>query len=94
MLILEGARLAKNKDTGELEVQYPTLTEDWTDLYGMGHVAQLSHSLTSLIDAACDDRETSVHYLDRSIQMPAFSQLAAKSFTHALSKRTPLDDDT
>jgi hypothetical protein len=94
MLMLEGARLATNPDTGLIEVIYPTITEDWTDLYDMGHVAQLSHALTSLLDAACDDRDESVHYLDRAINMPEFSQLAAKSFTQALSKRSPLDDDT
>ena len=94
LLMLEGARIQNNELTGVPEVAYPTITEDWADLYDNSHVAQLSSAFSSLLEAACDDRDGSVHYLDRAINLPEFSQLAAKSFTQVISKRSPLDDDT
>ena len=92
LLKLEGARLEKDAN-GNTVVVYPEISEDWEDLYEIGHVAQLGSAMTSLLDAACEDRENNTHYLDRAINLPDFSQLAAKSLTQAISKRTPLDDD-
>eukprot|EP00978_Attheya_sp_CCMP212_P025193 scaffold80625_cov46-Attheya_sp.AAC.2 len=94
LLMLEGAHIQANATTGEPEVVYPTITEDWTDLYDNGHVTQLSPAFTGLLEAACDDRNGSIHYLDHAINLPEFSQLAAKSFTQVITKHSPLDDDT
>jgi hypothetical protein len=94
LLMLEGARIVTNHTTGNAEVAYPTITEDWAELYSNNHVAQLSPALSGLLEAACDDRDSSVHYLDKAIQMPEFSQLAAKSLTQVITKRSSLDDNT
>jgi hypothetical protein len=93
LLMLEGARLELNPLLGILEIVYPTITEDWMELYENTHVAQLSPAFTGLLEAACDDRDNSVHYLDRAINLPEFSQLAAKSFIQVITKKTPLDED-
>eukprot|EP00978_Attheya_sp_CCMP212_P029471 scaffold104832_cov26-Attheya_sp.AAC.1 len=94
LLMLEGARIVTNPHTGAAEVAYPTITEDWTELYSNAHVAQLSPALSGLLEAACEDRDASIHYLDKAINVPEFSQLAAKSFTQVITKRTSLDDNT
>jgi hypothetical protein len=92
ILKLEGARLEKDAN-GITTIVYPDITEDWEELYSITHVAQLGSALSSLLEAACIDRADNFHYLDRAIKLPGFSQLAAKSLTQAISKRTPLDDD-
>eukprot|EP00978_Attheya_sp_CCMP212_P044587 scaffold315492_cov46-Attheya_sp.AAC.3 len=94
LLMLEGARIVTNTHTGAAKVAYPTITEDWTELYSNAHVAQLSPALNSLLKAACKDRDASIHDLDKAINMPEFSQLAAKSFTQVITKRMSLDDNT
>eukprot|EP00978_Attheya_sp_CCMP212_P036316 scaffold163707_cov49-Attheya_sp.AAC.4 len=94
LLMLEGARIVTNPHNGAAEVAYPTITEDWAELYSNAHVAQLSPAFSGLLEAACDDRDSSVHYLNKSIKMPEFSQLAAKSLTQVITKRSSLDDTT
>eukprot|EP00978_Attheya_sp_CCMP212_P038630 scaffold193169_cov31-Attheya_sp.AAC.1 len=73
LLMLKGARIVTNPHTGAAEVAYPTITEDWTELYSNAHVAQLSPALSGLLEAACEDRDASIHYLDKAINMPEFS---------------------
>eukprot|EP00978_Attheya_sp_CCMP212_P026736 scaffold88442_cov26-Attheya_sp.AAC.1 len=94
LIMLEGARIVTNPHNGAAEVAYPTITEEWAELYSNAHVAQVSPALSGLLEAACNDRDSSVHYLDKSIKMPEFSQLAAKSLTQVITKRSSLDDNT
>eukprot|EP00978_Attheya_sp_CCMP212_P027284 scaffold91390_cov35-Attheya_sp.AAC.1 len=94
LLKLEGARIESNPHTSAVEVALPVVNDDWIDLYKNCHVAQLSPALSGLLEAACDDRDSSIHYLDKAIKMPEFSQLAAKSLTQVITKRSSLDDDT
>eukprot|EP00978_Attheya_sp_CCMP212_P041242 scaffold233951_cov24-Attheya_sp.AAC.1 len=78
LLMLEGARLEKDEN-GISVVVYPEITEDWEELYDITHVAQLGSAISGLFIAASEDREDSTHYLDRAIDLPQLSQLAAKS---------------
>eukprot|EP00978_Attheya_sp_CCMP212_P007790 scaffold18140_cov28-Attheya_sp.AAC.2 len=91
-LMLEGACLEKDEN-GVPVVVYPEITEDWEELYDITHVAQLGSAISGLFIAASEDREDNTHYLDRAIDLPQFSQLAAKSLIQVISKRTPLDEN-
>jgi hypothetical protein len=95
LLMLEDARIVTNPHTGAAEVAYyPPITKDWSELNSNAHVAQLSPALSGLLKAVRVDRDSSVHFLDKTINKSEFSQLAAKIFTQVITKRSSLDNNT